>query len=131
MTIPQLRTELQQRARITARLAAQRGEHDLRAHTPVDTGNMAANTTVRDRPHPAGAMIEATVDTDYAQYVREGTRPHRIAAVNAQALRFDWRGSTVFFKSVNHPGTSPDPWVDEWARRMRSIVADTWRQVNR
>ena len=43
----------------------------------------------------------------YAAHVEFGTRPHIIRARRRQALRFIAGGSTVFRKSVRHPGTRP------------------------
>jgi len=42
-------------------------------------------------------------------YLLDGTRPHEIRAVRANALRFYWPkvGKVVFFKRVWHPGTKP------------------------
>ena len=131
MQLDGLRAELRQRVRITARLSANEGQALLRRTSPRDTGYMAQQSTVRDHPDALGATIEAKIDTDYAQYVKDGTRPHVISAVNAQALRFNWRGETVFFKRVHHPGTQPNSWVDDWTRDMSGIIRQQWEAVNR
>ena len=125
-----LRQELKQRTVITARLAAHEGEQVLKRRSPIKSGEMRNRSTVRSRTDPRGAMIELEVDTDYAEYVRSGTRPHRITARNAEALRFDWRGDTVFFRSVNHPGTQPNRWFDDTVRDMGRIISRAWGQVN-
>jgi hypothetical protein len=91
---------------------------------------MANQTTVRDRPDGRGVVIEAKVDTPYAAYVRDGTAAHPIVAVNAKALRFNWKGETVFFKRVHHPGTSPDPWWDNALREMPAVIRRNWDAVN-
>ena len=65
-------------------------------------------------------------------FVIGGTKAHPIAAVNASALRFYWAkvGRVVFFKSVRHPGTKPNPFLvrgyNKWfpgAQRMMSGLA--------
>jgi hypothetical protein len=50
------------------------------------------------------------VDHPAAHFVMEGTKPHPIIAKGG-ALKFKWKGKTVFFKSVNHPGTDANPFL--------------------
>lgn len=45
-----------------------------------------------------------------------GTKPHEIAAKSARFLRFESRGETVFRRRVWHPGTQPDPYLEQAAR---------------
>ena len=47
---------------------------------------------------------------EYASYVHDGTKPHKITA-SGRALAFDVGGGTVLRKSVQHPGTAPDPFM--------------------
>lgn len=54
-------------------------------------------------------------------FLQYGTRAHRIVA-NGKALRFVIGGSTMFRKSVNHPGTAPRPFMTE-ARDLGEIAA--------
>lgn len=44
-----------------------------------------------------------------------GTRAHRIEARNVRFLKFEQNGQTVFRRSVWHPGTRPDPFLDSAA----------------
>jgi hypothetical protein len=46
----------------------------------------------------------------YARFVEFGTLPHRIAPKNAQALY--WPGANHPVKSVMHPGTKADPYME-------------------
>ena len=117
-----LREALAQKVRITERRLAIEWESDLKRTSPVDTGMMRDRTTVRDRP----GLVEATIDTEYAEMVSSGTRPHRIVAKNARALRFQWRGRTVIVRSVNHPGTQPNPWWTDSLRRLPDLVSRIW-----
>ena len=39
--------------------------------------------------------------------LENGTRPHDIFPINANALKFTINGETVFAKKVHHPGTQP------------------------
>lgn len=68
------------------------------------TGTLTSRLLVE----PQGDAFDMVADTDYAGYVEEGTRPHTIEAVNAEALH--WVGSDGrdrFAKRVEHPGTRP------------------------
>lgn len=49
------------------------------------------------------SFVEATAK--YAGFVEYGTKPHTIAARNGGFLAFQVAGSTVFRRSVKHPGT--------------------------
>lgn len=46
----------------------------------------------------------------YAEMVSTGTRPHTISAAPGRALY--WPGAAHPVRSVNHPGTRPNPYVD-------------------
>lgn len=59
-----------------------------------------------------------TANTEYAAAVHNGTRPHEIRPRTARVLRFPTRGGIVFAPKVNHPGTSPNPWMRRAASRI-------------
>lgn len=89
---------------------------------PVDTGRLRASIgsavysrtwTLRPR-----ATIEAGVD--YAKFVHDGTRPHVIRPIRAQALRFTVGNRVVYAKVVHHPGTRARPFLD---RALAEITA--------
>lgn len=64
--------------------------------------------------HGAGEFSGRAVigtNLDYARMVSEGTRPHRIAAAPGKAL--SWPGAAHPVRAVNHPGTRPNPYVEE------------------
>ena len=95
-----------------------------RQEAPVKTGKLRANI----RPAPfrmtgpykgEGGIEVDTKAVPYAGYVMYGTRPHRIVARNAPALRFFWPkvGRVVFFKSVNHPGTKANRFMERALNR--------------
>ena len=46
----------------------------------------------------------------YAPYVEFGTKPHTILPTNKMALY--WPGAAHPVKSVNHPGTKPNPFME-------------------
>lgn len=121
-----LRAELEQRTRITARVLASEWEDQLQTTSPVDTGNMRQQTVVRDERTSEGARVTARVDTDYARYVAEGTRPHEIVPRNARALRFTVGGRTVFATRVMHPGTQGNAWWDESLNGVADMTRRIW-----
>lgn len=84
---------------------------------------------------PTGATFEALSTSDTQAYQEFGTRPHVIRAIRAKALRFYWnkRQDVFFFRSVNHPGQTPKPYVDRagrFAERGMSEELDrSWRDA--
>jgi hypothetical protein len=68
-------------------------------------------------------------------WIVEGTRPHIIRARNAKALHFYWvrRRHWYFFKSVNHPGTRANPFVErglnKFQPRIRYWTAELGRRI--
>lgn len=79
-----------------------------------------------------GLSGEVSTNVEYAWFVEHGTRPHKITATNAKALKFNIGGDTVFAKSVMHPGTRPQPFLvpafietrDEFLKDLRRITKD-------
>lgn len=49
--------------------------------------------------------------TSYAYFVHQGTQPHPI--YGNPVLAFEWNGEMVFFRSVMHPGSRPQPFLRE------------------
>lgn len=59
-------------------------------------------------------IISVGSDRTYALLHHEGTRPHVIRPKSPTgALRFVMDGKVVFAKSVNHPGTRPNPYLSD------------------
>lgn len=96
---------------------------EAKALAPVKTGRLRASIHMND-PRPVGRWrVEArvTAGAPYSKFVHEGTAAHVIRARNAQVLAFRWDkmgGRTVFFKSVQHPGTKANPFLATAARRV-------------
>ena len=82
--------------------------------TPVDTGRMIGSINVNFQKSGLEAVIAA--DTEYADAVHEGTRPHIIRPRNKRILAWrdkqigDWRVA----REVHHPGTKAQPFM-RWA----------------
>jgi len=58
-----------------------------------------------------GGRAVVGTDVAYARYVTDGTGPHTIAAKNGKALF--WPGAAHPVALVHHPGTKPNPYVED------------------
>lgn len=125
-----LKRELQRRARLAMDNTARDLESRLRRDSPVDSGEMRAKTTVRSRPTPNGATLEAKIDTPYAHIVSGGQRPHTITPrTQGGVLVFEVDGRTVFTKRVNHPGAQPRTWWTDAIRDLPDLLQRNWNGV--
>lgn len=83
--------------------------------TPHVPGSLAASIRSSFTHAPGGDLeSEVRANADYAVFVHEGTRPHRIdAKVSGKKLEFLWpsRGKVIFAKQVFHPGTKPNQFL--------------------
>jgi hypothetical protein len=59
-----------------------------------------------------GWRMTIGANKSYAYFVHQGTKPHEIGP-GPKVLHFNWpkAGGYVFFASVHHPGTKPQPWL--------------------
>lgn len=88
----------------------------------VDTGKLRASIVKRFVPSgPDGFVVLVGVESSgvpYALYHHEGTRPHVILPKKGRYLVFTSRsGALVFARKVNHPGTKPNPFLENAARQ--------------
>lgn len=66
-----------------------------------------------------GNAVHVGSDLAHARVHHEGSKPHVIRPVSAQFLRFKASdGRVVFTKRVNHPGTRPNRYLVDQARRL-------------
>ena len=70
-------------------------------------------------------------DVPYLPYVVRGTRPHTIYPRVAQALRWidEHSGEVRFAKVVHHPGTRPNPFIEQTADYIRSRAEEVAYRV--
>lgn len=88
---------------------------------------MKDHTEVVARTTATGAKIEATIHTDYAEYVAKGTAPHLIEPRKpGGVLVFKIGNQTIFAARVNHPGARPDPWWDNAYKRVPEMIRRAW-----
>lgn len=79
-------------------------------------GSMSRGITTRIEGN--GRDLSAVIRSTHpaSLWVINGTRPHQIRPVRAQALRFTVGGRVVFAKLVNHPGTKANDFLNKALR---------------
>lgn len=89
---------------------------------PVDTGRLRASLKGKlGRTWTLRPQYTIESNVEYAVYVNDGTRPHRITPKRAGGvLRFTVGNRVVYARYVNHPGTAAKPFLD---RALREATA--------
>ena len=93
---------------------------NLKAEAPVDHGRLAGSFQLEGE----GLNYAITSGVEYALAVSEGTDPHEIVPVEAQALRFVVEGEVIFARRVQHPGTPGDPYIDRSIEQVQARVPE-------
>lgn len=90
-------------------------ERDGKRFAPVDTGNLenSISTDITGDGRHGSMQADIGPTVDYGDDVEYGTQPHVIRPKTpGGVLAFPGAGGgTVFAKSVNHPGTAPQPYM--------------------
>lgn len=121
--LTEFRQRLRRRWETAVERAAPKLEESLVRAAPRDTGRLADSVEVTAR----GLSALVGVPVDYATFTTEGTQPHRIIPRNARVLAFAWpkKGPGIFFfRSVNHPGTTGQPWYADQTSRWPNLVEE-------
>ena len=103
---------------------------------PGRSGEFKQSIGFRSFADAQGVGFRAYMAEPLGTFIQEGTRPHQIVA-HGKALRFFWpdgpQGPGIyFFKWINHPGTSANPFIArayrKWLPRGRRVLAriSTW-----
>jgi len=66
-------------------------------------------------------------NVNYAIFVEKGTKPHVI--VGNPILSFIWKGKRAFFRSVNHPGTEAQPFVEPALVQNQTKIDAMFKQM--
>ena len=107
-------------ARLQRRTATQ-----ARQDVPVRTGHLGQSISEGNIRTVGPRTVEGSVTASarYALYVHQGTSPHIIRPKNAQALRFEIGGRTIYTKLVRHPGTKARPFLRNAGMRIAAEEA--------
>lgn len=98
----------------------------LRSRIRHVTGATAASVRVGEVSNSGATLVGSKV----VDYLADGTRAHVEVPRNAQALRFQVGGQTVFSKRVYHPATAGDPKIREAPEEALEAVNFDDRVVN-
>ena len=90
--------------------------------SPVNEGKYAGSWKLQT-PDSRSIKITNPDGLKYTILEFTGTRPHKIEPKNSQFLHFVINGKDIYVKSVNHPGTQPDPHVRPALEQLGRDVA--------
>lgn len=88
---------------------------EMQAEAPVKSGHLRSQIRQIDSPRKVTVM---PVGVEYNQYVVQGTKPHVIRAKRSKALAWDQHGKKMVRRQVNHPGTKPNPYMTDSAKKV-------------
>jgi hypothetical protein len=92
----------------------------LKQVTPVDSGELAESWRVTKQ---GKGYVEVGTDLiGQVEDLEHGTKPHIIRPTRGDVLRFEVGGQEVFTTEVRHPGTTPNPFLDNVARTIHTEV---------
>jgi hypothetical protein len=82
-------------------------------HAPKRSGEFARGIRFQTRVGNNSVQMTASIPQPLGKWIVKGTPPHRI--VGRPYLAFFWEriGKNVVVRSVNHPGTKPNPFIRE------------------
>ena len=93
---------------------------------PWKSGNLARSIVKEVEAESAVIRVLAK----YGIYVVAGTAPHEIRPVGASCLAFRAKsGAMVFTRLVRHPGTKPNPFLEEAAEKTRDQVDEIFADL--
>ena len=93
---------------------------------PWKNGNLARSIVKEVEDDSAVIRVLAK----YGIYVVSGTAPHEIRPVGASCLAFRaMSGAMVFTRLVRHPGTKPNPFLEEAAEKTRDQVDEVFADL--
>lgn len=106
---------------------ALRIENELKLEAPVNKDTEAKNRGDLRRSivvkYEKGEIIISA--SDIINYVIYGTNPHEITPKNKNALAFKVGGKAIVVKKVMHPGTRPNPFIqDVLFRQLKQIIIE-------
>ncbi len=109
----------------------QKIERNVKREAPSNKRMTGGNLKQSVRSSMLGiASGKVEVGVDYGIFVEKGTRPHLITAKNKKVLASRSNsGFTIFGKTVNHPGTKPNPFFQRGIDKSEGDVAQYFKDV--
>lgn len=96
---------------------------------PRKSGNLAAHIVKRITTRNGQIQVLVGVENvDYAIWVHEGAQPHTITGNPLLVFFWAQAGGIVFFRSVNHPGNSPNRFLIRAAEREGQLATGSITQ---
>lgn len=97
----------------------------------IELGETQVNNGVITTKVYTDATVYTLGGTSYnlGRLIEEGTTPHEIKAINAQALHFKIMGNDVFAKSVFHPGIIAQPHFLPALNMNRTLYVENIRKA--
>jgi HK97 gp10 family phage protein len=92
---------------------------------PVRTGYLASTVYKQ----VSGSEGVVGVAASYGKAVVEGTAPHEIRPTNGNVLSFMVAGKRVFTPIVHHPGTKPNPFMQNALEEAQGKVDVTFAEL--
>lgn len=99
---------------------------EMKSRAPFRSGRLREAIRAINEP---GKTRVGPFGVEYNQFVVEGTKPHRINPKNGKLLRFKVGGVTVYSKGVKHPGTKPNPYMQDAAKAVMGRVTPRLTQL--
>jgi hypothetical protein len=116
-----LRIQMESAESLSQKIAYEASVLAPRSATAPEEGRTRFADSFTGHAEATGTGFKVSLETsqgDLRTWLREGTKPHDIVAVNASALHFEVKGNEVFARSVHHPGTKASDWED----RLKAMV---------
>lgn len=113
------RVEIRRAASADAERVARQVAVRAKRLVPVRTGKTRDSIRVVKGSSWRGPTWSVVVmNTPIGEFLEEGTRPHKIRARRAKALRFEIGGRVVYARVVNHPGTKATHFLSNAMRQV-------------
>lgn len=102
-------------------------EAEAKMRAPIDKGILRNSTQANVDRVESNLLGYVQVGAEYGLAVEEGTRPHKIRPKGKKALY--WKGAKSPVRSVNHPGTAPQPFMRPAAKAVRGRIGQIAKSI--
>ena len=128
--------ELKKERRVALQSIGRRYIPIAQQEAPVKSGKFRKSLRFRTAMQGDNVVLTTSSLQPLGKWIIEGTKRHRIVAKRAKVLAFFWlKGPSgpgmYFYRSVNHPGTKPNPYHERAWRRVRPYSHEILRRLTR